>query len=86
LNNGKAITSLVLGILSLATIIFTGLGIILGFIGMVLGIIGIKEISRLKQEGRKMAVTGIILSSLGIVLPIFLMVISYMTYSNPVSS
>lgn len=86
MNNGKAVAALVLGILSIVTIIFTGFGIFLGIIGLILGIFGLREINRYKQEGRKMAVTGIICSSLGIVLPIILMVISYMAYTNPVSS
>jgi hypothetical protein len=86
MNNKKAIVALVLGILSVLSIIFIGLGIIFGIIGLTLGIIGLTEIKRFNQEGRKIAVTGIVCSSLGIVLPIILMVISYIVYSNPVSS
>lgn len=82
MNNGKAVASLILGILSIVTIIFVGLGIILGIIGLILGIIGLREIKRFKQEGRKMAITGIICSSLGIILPIILTVISAMAYMN----
>lgn len=62
--NGKAIASFILGILSIVTLIFTGIGIILGVTGLILGIIGLKEIKRFNQEGRKMAIAGIICSSI----------------------
>lgn len=78
--NGKAIAAIILGIVSTLTVIFVGLGIILGTIGLILGIIGLKEINRTKQEGRKMAITGIVLSSIGIVLPIILIAISFMVF------
>ncbi|RSL34056.1 DUF4190 domain-containing protein [Salibacterium salarium] len=85
-SNGKATAAVILGILSIVTIVITGLGIILGVIGLILGIIGLKEINRFKQEGRKTAVAGIICSSFGILLPIFLIVISYIAFMNPTSS
>ncbi|MCF8012040.1 MAG: DUF4190 domain-containing protein [Clostridiales bacterium] len=84
--NSKAIAALILGILSIVTLIFAGLGVILGVIGLILGIIGLKEIKHFNQEGRKMAVAGIICSSLGILLPIFLIIISYAAFINPVTS
>lgn len=70
-NNNKAIASLILGILSI--ILFFCIGLILGVIGLILGIVALKEIKRLKQEGRKMAITGIICSVIGVVIPILLM-------------
>ncbi|MCF8012132.1 MAG: DUF4190 domain-containing protein [Clostridiales bacterium] len=73
-----------LGILSIVTPVFTGPGFILGIIGLILGIIGLKETKRFKQERRKMAVAGIICSGFG--LPIFLIIISYMAFMNPVTS
>ncbi|MCF8012328.1 MAG: DUF4190 domain-containing protein [Clostridiales bacterium] len=84
--NSKAIAALILGILSIVTLFFVGLGVILGVIGLILGIIGLKEIKLFKQEGRRMAVAGIICSSFGILLPIFLIIISYMAIINPVTS
>lgn len=78
--NGKAIAAVILGIISTVTVIFGGLGIIFGLIGLIIGVIGLKEINRFKQEGRKMAITGIVFSSIGIILPIILIVISYMVF------
>lgn len=86
ISNNKAIAALILGILSIVTLIFTGVGIILGVIGLILGILGLKEIDRFKQEGRKMAVAGIVCSVIGILLPIILVVISFFAFVNPVSS
>ncbi|MCP3032343.1 DUF4190 domain-containing protein [Halobacillus sp. A1] len=78
--NGKAVASLVLGILSIVTMILMVVGLIMGAVGLVLGIIGLKEIKRQDQEGKKMAVAGIICSSLGIVLPILLSVIAFVAF------
>lgn len=44
-------------------------------------IIGLKEINYTKQEGRKMAITGIVFSRIGIGLPILLIAISFMAFS-----
>jgi hypothetical protein len=73
MNNGKAISSLILGVLSI--ILFFCVGIILGVIGLILGIIALKEINRVKQEGRKLAITGIVCSVIGIIIPILLMIL-----------
>ncbi|MGQ4668718.1 DUF4190 domain-containing protein [Metabacillus halosaccharovorans] len=80
--NGKAIAALILGILSIITIIFTGVGIILGVIGLILGIIGFNEIKRFGQEGRKMAITGIICSCIGIFITIVFVVISVLLFMS----
>ena len=61
--NVKAITSLVFGILSIVFMIISLLGITFAIIGLVFGFIGLNEIKRFKQEGRKMALAGVICSS-----------------------
>jgi hypothetical protein len=76
-NNGKAIASLILGILSI--VLFFCVGIILGVIGLILGIVGLKEINRFKQEGRKIVITGIICSVIGIIIPILLITLLTVT-------
>jgi Domain of unknown function (DUF4190) len=63
--NGKAIASLVLGILSL---IVPYIGIVLGIIGLVLANKGIKEIAVYGQGGRGLGVAGRVTSIIGIVL------------------
>ncbi|HZH59768.1 MAG TPA: DUF4190 domain-containing protein [Metabacillus sp.] len=80
--NGKAIAALILGILSIITIIFSGFGIILGVIGLILGIIGLNEIKRFGQEGRKMAIIGIICSGLGILLTLFFVIIALLLFMS----
>lgn len=81
--NGKAIASFILGILSILMVMFPG--IILGIIGLILGIIGLKEINRSTQQGRKMAVAGIICSVIGVLLSIIIPVIGYFVFLNPSS-
>jgi uncharacterized BrkB/YihY/UPF0761 family membrane protein len=75
-SNRTAITTLILGILSIVTLFF-GVGIILGVIGLIIGIVALKEIKRFKQEGRKMAITGIVCNVIGIIIPILLMTILF---------
>jgi len=60
--SGKAITSLVLGLLSLFGACLTGIP------GLIFGIVGLGEInrSRGRVSGRGVAVCGIVFSSLGI--------------------
>lgn len=70
--NKKAITSFILGILSV--ILFLGTGFILGVIGLIFGIFGLKKVNRTKQKGRKFAITGIVCSSLGITFQLIVVV------------
>ena len=83
--NVKAITSLVFGILSIVFMIISLLGITFAIIGLVFGFIGLNEIKRFKQEGRKMALAGVICSSIGVLLPILLAIIAYIAFMNPTS-
>jgi hypothetical protein len=73
--NRKAVNSLILGVLSIA--LFFCVGFILGVIGLVIGIKALKEIKLNEQPGRNTAITGIVCSCLGIVIPIVLMTILY---------
>ncbi|MBB6672889.1 DUF4190 domain-containing protein [Cohnella nanjingensis] len=73
--NRKAVTSLVLGVLSIA--LYFWVGFILGVIGLIIGIVALKEIRLNEQSGRKTAITGIVCSCLGIIIPILLMTIIY---------
>lgn len=73
--NRKAITSLILGILSIA--LFFGVGIILGVIGLILGLVALKETKLNEQKGKNIAISGVICSSLGIIVPILLMAMIY---------
>jgi cbb3-type cytochrome oxidase subunit 1 len=60
-SNGKAIASLVLGIVSIVFCVY-GIGIVTGIIGLVLGI------SAKKENPSGMATAGIVLSIIGIVI------------------
>jgi len=80
--NGKATASLILGVISIVLVFIPFAGFILGIIGLIIGIKGIREIKHLNQEGKKTAISGIICSSLGILLPIILAIIGYMAYMN----
>ena len=81
--NVKAITSLVFGSsLSIIFMIISLIGITFAIIGLVFGFIGLNEIKRFKQEGRKMALAGVICSSIGVLLPILLAIIAYIAFMN----
>lgn len=70
-NNGKAIASLVLGIIAIVTI-FTGygaiIGLIMGVVGIVLGVNAKKEIDATGEEGKGMATAGLVCSIIGTVI------------------
>jgi hypothetical protein len=80
--NTKAVTSLLLGILSIVCLIFAPLGLPLGIAGLLLGISGWKEIKRLNEDGKKLAVSGIVCSLIGTTLPLLIAVIGYLAYTN----
>ncbi|WP_256358578.1 DUF4190 domain-containing protein [Bacillus sp. sid0103] len=61
--NGKAIASMVLGILSL---VLPYIGLILGIIGIVLAKKSFAEIDVNKQSGRGMAIAGLTTSIIGV--------------------
>jgi len=73
--NRKAITSLVLGVLSIA--LYFSVGLILGVIGLIIGILALNEIRVNGQGRRKTTITGVVCSCLGIIIPILLMTIIY---------
>jgi hypothetical protein len=68
--SGKAIAALVLGIIAFCIAIY--LGIICGVIALILGILGMKEVDRnpTQVKGKGLAITGIVLGSIGIVLQV----------------
>jgi uncharacterized membrane protein len=66
--NSKSIISLTLGILS---IIVPFIGFVLGIIGVVLSRIATKEISKRNENGRGLAISGMICSIVGIVIQLF---------------
>jgi len=73
----KAIISLILGILSLVLLVMSIIGMILGVIGLIYGVLGLSEIKRTKQQGRGMAIAGVICSLIGIALPIVLVILFF---------
>lgn len=82
ITNHKAIASLILGVIAILLSLIPLAGIIIGILGIILGIIGIGEIKRLKQAGKKIAVFGIVCSSIGILLPIIAAIIGYIVFMN----
>ncbi|WP_226666233.1 DUF4190 domain-containing protein [Metabacillus litoralis] len=82
ITNGKAIATLILGILSILAIAFSGLGLLLGVTGLILGIIGLNEIKRFGHEGRKMAIVGIVCSCLSILITLFLIVVGVLLFMS----
>lgn len=60
--NTKSIVSLILGILSL---IIPYIGLIIGIIGIIISTLSLKELNRKPENGKGLAVTGLVLSIIG---------------------
>ncbi|PFA62986.1 hypothetical protein CN378_18270 [Bacillus sp. AFS015802] len=84
--NGKAVASFLLGIVSIVIVIFPLAGAVLGVVGILLGLMARHELKRTGQEGRKMAIAGIVFSGIGILFSICWVVMAYMTFSSVISS
>ena len=70
--DAKAITSLVLGIVGMVSWLIPVLGLPIPVIGLIRGIRGVKS------NKRGMAITGIVLCSIGLVLSIFYILVLFM--------
>ena len=70
--SGLAIASMILGICSFFLWIFTAIP------GLIMGIIGLNLINRGERKGRGIAVTGIVISGLGTVIPFFMIILAGM--------
>jgi hypothetical protein len=70
--NWKAVTSLVLGIISIVLFCVGGAGILTGIVGVIFGALALKEIVVTGQAGKEVALFGIVLNSV----PIFLLLFS----------
>jgi len=79
--NSKSIISLTLGILS---IIVPLVGLVLGIIGLVLSRIATKEISKRNENGRGLAISGLICNVIGIIIQTFavLSIIAFYSLTN----
>jgi hypothetical protein len=67
ITNGKALGTLILGIISILGLIFIKEGTLLSIAGLLLGIISLKEIKQYKQIGRKLALVGIVFNLIGFI-------------------
>jgi len=76
--SGKAITSLVTGIVSLPAVCCWPVGAVLGILGIVFGILARKDIaaSSGQQKGDGMALAGIITGAVGLVLIVIVLVLA----------
>jgi hypothetical protein len=58
--NGKAIAALVLGILSIVTIVSIWLSIILGILAIIFASLALRDIKRRYEGGRGLAIAGLV--------------------------
>jgi len=79
--NSNSAISLTVGILS---ILIPAIGLILGVIGVVVSRKAIKEIERTNEYGRGLATSGLICSSVGIIIQIFAVLgfIAFYSFTN----
>lgn len=64
--NGYALTAMILGIVGLCTSIFY-IGGVIGIVGLVFAIIAIRGINRTGQQGKGMAITGLVTGVIAII-------------------
>ena len=76
-----AITSLVLGIVSIPFICCTWIGLIIGIAGLVFGILSITR----KENAKGMAIAGIVCSSIAIVVIVIILIIAALNPSPKMS-
>ena len=69
--NGKAVGSLVIGVLAVIGLFLIGEGTMIYVLGLFLGLIALQEIKTYKQKGIKMAWWGIALNCIGILRLLF---------------
>lgn len=69
--NGKALGSVLIGIMSVFGIFLIGYGAILSAAGLLLGILALGETKKLRQKGRKLAMFGVIFNCMGIISLLF---------------
>lgn len=69
--NGKAVFSLVIGILAVVGIFLVGEGTMIYVLGLFLGMVALVEIKTNKQDGLKIAWWGIILNCIGVLRLLF---------------
>jgi len=72
--NGLAVTSMVLGIVGLCTIGLFGLGTLLGIGALITGVIGQQQAAQRNEQGRGMAIAGIVLGAVAIAFGIMFLV------------
>jgi len=70
-SSGKAIASMVLGIVSLALFCFWYLAIPCAIVGLVLGVLSMKK----KENGHGMAVAGVVMSIVAVAIAVILVIL-----------
>lgn len=80
--NRESIISLTLGILS---IIVPAIGLVLGIIGVVLSRTATKGIAKRNENGRGLAILGLVCSIVGIVIQVF-SVLGFISYYSVITS
>jgi uncharacterized membrane protein len=65
--NGKAVGSLLIGLISIAGIMLVGEGAVLSLAGLILGFTGLRETKQGEQTGFRAAAAGLILNAIGII-------------------
>jgi len=84
--SNSAITSLILGIVSIPFIWVFGIGIILGILSIIFGIISLRNIKKEKLAGKNMAIAGIITGCISIILVLFIVILAYFGILTPEQS
>ncbi|SFT83504.1 Protein of unknown function [Actinopolyspora lacussalsi subsp. righensis] len=85
-SNGLGTAALVLGIIGVVLSLIPGIGIIawpVVIVGIILGIIGIRKVSQGRATNKKAAITGTILSGVGLVICIIWAILTISVFQSP---
>lgn len=82
--NGLAIAAMVVGIVGMVTSLFA-IGVFFTWIALPLGIVALLKINKSNgtEKGKGMAITGIVLGSIGVIMLGFALLLGAFLFSNP---
>lgn len=83
--NGLTMAAMLLGLLSIVSILLLKsliLGVIAGLLGLIFGILGLRQVKRGIADRRGFALTGVVAGALGLIISVVLLILSYRVYND----
>jgi uncharacterized membrane protein len=83
---GSLITSITGLVLGLPLTVFCWLGVLIPIVGIVLGVVGLNQIKQTHQQGRGLAIAGIVIGGVALVLLALVAIAVMASMVNPPST